>query len=107
MTRSVILAGLVTGILAAPAAASFVITEHTGTLNLVLTDASGTAGFTVSIPPGNESFEMSAFAATPSTQTSGEANLSAFLLDGSSILGLGLLVMLGGTAAAPFIYTLF
>jgi len=24
-----------------------------------------------------------------------------------SILGLGLLVMLGGTAAAPFIYTLF
>ena len=53
---------------------------------------------------------MSAFAATPSQATTGEANLSAFLLNGNSILGLGLLsgfnTASGGTISGSIIFDL-
>ena len=62
--------------------------------------------------PGNDDF--AAKASAERTGLAGE--FVAFLKDNKkwwlapiilSILGLGALVMLGGTAAAPFIYTLF
>ncbi|MEE2678289.1 MAG: DUF5989 family protein [Myxococcota bacterium] len=62
--------------------------------------------------PGNDDF--AAKASEERTGLAGE--FVAFLKDNKkwwlapiilSILGLGALVMLGGTAAAPFIYTLF
>lgn len=66
------------------------------------------------MPDLNEPDDFVTKAAAPRTGLAGE--FVSFLKENKkwwlapiifSILGLGLLVLLGGTAAAPFIYTLF